>query len=140
MHVKLLGAISVVDADGPEIDQGSLLRWLNETMWFPACWATDVISWQPLDGDSAIGSVTVGDLTVSARFVFADGRLVNFHADRYRDLGDGKAELTPWSTPLDEHGPLGGLDLPIGGRGVWTLPEGDFEYIEIRATGVEYDY
>ncbi len=140
MKVKLLGLINVIDAEGPGIDQGSLLRWLNETMWFPASWATDVIRWTPVDDDSAIGAVTVGDLTVSARFVFAGGRFVNFHADRHRDLGDGESELTPWSTPIREHANLAGLDLPASGAGVWTLPEGEFEYIQIRATRVEYDY
>lgn len=140
MKVKLLGLIDVVDAAGPGIDQGSLLRWLNETMWFPASWVTDVIRWTPADDDSAIGAVTVGDLTVSARFVFSDGRLVDFHADRHRDLGDGDSELTPWSTPIREHANLADLELPAYGAGVWTLPDGDFEYIQIRATEVEYDY
>ena len=92
-----------------------------------------------MDDDVAIGAVTVGDLTVSAQFVFAEGRLVNFHADRHRDLGDGDSELTPWSTPIREHATFAGLELPAFGGGVWTLPKGDFEYIQIRATNVAYD-
>jgi Family of unknown function (DUF6544) len=139
MHVKLLGMIDVVDAAGPEIDQGSLMRWLNETMWFPAVWATDLISWEPSNDTTAIGSVSSGDLTVRAEFCFdADGRFIDFHADRYRDTGDGGSELTPWSTPIREHARLGGLDLPAYGVGVWHLPDGAFEYIQIRATSVEY--
>ena len=31
----------IVDATGREMDQGSVMRWFNETMWFPAVWATD---------------------------------------------------------------------------------------------------
>jgi len=141
MRVKLLGMINVVDAAGPQIDQGSLLRWLNETMWFPAVWATDLISWEPVDDHTALGSVRAGGLTVQAEFCFDDeGRFVDFHADRHRDLGKGQSEITPWSTPIRTHARLGGLLLPESGGGVWHLPDGDFEYIQIRATSVTYEY
>ena len=141
MHVKLLGMINVVDAAGPAVDQGSLLRWLNETMWFPAVWVTDLISWESVDNHSAIGSVRVDDLTVQAEFRFDDdGRFVDFHADRHRDLGDGRFEITPWSTPIRTHARLGGLLLPESGGGVWHLADGDFEYIQIQATSVSYEH
>lgn len=85
MHVRSLGLFTVVDATGPEMSQGALMRWLNETMWFPAVWATDVISWESIDQSSAVGSVRVGDVSVRAEFQFDDeGRLVNFLADRNR--------------------------------------------------------
>ena len=41
-----------------------MMRWLNETMWFPAVWTTEVISWESVDDRVAIGSVTVGDAVV----------------------------------------------------------------------------
>ena len=120
------------------MDQGSLLRWLNETMWFPAVWASGSIRWEPVDSVTAIGSVTAEDLSVSAEFVFDEaGRLVDFRADRYRDVG-GSFELTPWSTPLTEHGSFGGVTVPTRGSGVWKLPDGDFEYVQIRLTGLHY--
>ena len=138
MKVRLLGAFTVVDAAGPEMDQGTLLRWLNETMWFPAVWATDAIGWQPIDGTSALGSITIGDLTVQAEFEFDDvGRFVGFRADRY--YADGtEFVLRPWSTPIDSHASFGGLELPASGHGVWALPDGDFEYVQIRATDISY--
>lgn len=138
MHVRLLGLFTVVDATGPEMDQGSLMRWLNETMWFPAVWATDVISWESIDESSAIGSVRVGDLSVCAEFRFDDdGRLVNFLADRYRDAESG-FEMTPWSTPLTEHTRFNGFELPSYGSAIWNLEDGDLEYIRIRVTDVQY--
>ena len=138
MHVRLLGFSTVVDATGPEIDQGSLMRWLNETMWFPSVWATDVISWDPIDGSAAYGSVCVNGLSAGAEFRFDDaGRLVDFHADRYRDVESGY-EMTPWSTPLTEHTRFNGIELPSFGSAVWSLDDGDFEYIQIRVTDVRY--
>ena len=138
MRVKLFGIFTVVDASGHEMDQGSLMRWLNESMWFPAVWATDAISWEPVDDHAAIGSVAVDGLTATAEFHFDDdGRLVDFRADRFRAVGSG-FEMTPWSTPLVEHQNFHGVELPSAGSAVWTLDHDTFEYIRIRVTDVSY--
>lgn len=138
MRVKLFGVFTVVDASGDEMDQGSLMRWLNETMWFPAVWVTDAISWEPIDETSAIGSVRVGDLRVRAEFRFDhDGRLVDFRADRFRSVESG-FEMTLWSTPLTGHARFDGIELPSRGSAVWILEDGDLEYIRIRATDIRY--
>ena len=138
MRVKLIGLFTPVDATGPEMDRASLMRWLNETMWFPAVWATDVIRWEEIDPTSARGAVTAAGITQAGTFVFdGEGRLTDFRADRERDVGDG-FEMTPWSTPLIDHAVFNGIEVPSRGSGVWSLPEGTFEYIQIRVTGVEY--
>jgi hypothetical protein len=138
MQVRLLGLFRVVDAKGPGIDQASLMRWLNETMWFPAVWATDVVSWEPVDDRRARGSVTVGGLNAQAEFCFdAEGRLVDFRADRRRDTG-GASTLTPWSTPISAHARFSGLELPAAGSAIWGLEDGDFEYITIEVLDVQY--
>ena len=139
MHVRLLGLKDIVDATGPDMDQGSVMRWFNETMWFPAVWATDVISWQPVDANTALGSMTAGDQTVEAEFRFdSDGRLVDFRADRAYDSADG-FEVRPWRTPISGHAIFNGLELPSRGSGVWELDDGDFEYIQLEVTDVGYE-
>jgi hypothetical protein len=139
MHVRLLNRFTVVDASGPEMDQGSLLRWLNETMWFPHVWATDVITWQPVDDASAVGRVSVGDTAVEAEFRFDDeGRLVDFRGDRHRIDGE-VAALTPWRTPITGHGRFAGIEVPNRGTAVWELESGDLEYIRLQITDIQYD-
>ena len=138
MTVKLLGAFTVVDEAGPELDQGTALRWLNETMWFPAVWATDAIAWEPIDDMSARASVTVGDLTVDAVFVFdGEGRLVDCRAYRYF-IDSERRLMAPWSTPLSDHESFGDVYLPSAGSAVWALDDGDLEYIQIEVTDVRY--
>ncbi len=139
MHVRLLGAFTVVDETGPEMDQGALMRWLNETMWFPHVWATDTISWTPIDETSAVGRMSAGDLTVEAEFRFdGDGRLVDFRADRYRIEGSS-SELAPWATPLSEHTRFDGVEVPSYGCAVWAPEDEDHEYIRIGITGIGYE-
>ncbi len=138
MRVKLLGLFTPVDATGPEMDRASLMRWLNETMWFPAVWATDVIHWEAIDDTSAIGSVTAGGITQQGVFVFdAEGRLLDFRADRERDTGSG-FEMTPWSTPVTDYAVFNGIEVPSAGSAVWSLPDGDFEYIQLAITDVKH--
>ena len=65
------------------------------------------------------------------------GRLVDFLADRYREIESG-FEMTTWSTPLTGHTRFGGTELPSSGSAVWSLEDGDFEYIRVRVTDVHY--
>jgi Family of unknown function (DUF6544) len=139
MHVRVLGLVPVVDATGPEMDQGSLMRWLNETMWFPQAWATDVISWQPLDENSAIGSLSAGGHEVEAAFRFdGDGRLVDFRADRYRAV-EGGFELAQWATPLSAHSSFAGVEVPSAGHASWIIDDAEIEYIRIQITDIHYE-
>jgi hypothetical protein len=138
MHVRILRLFTVVDETGPEMNQGAVMRWLNETMWFPHVWTTDIISWTPVDDRSAIGSVTVGDLTVEAEFRFDDvGRLIDFHADRYR-IDNSGSELAPWSTPISGHRRFGDLELPSAGSAVWTGDSGELDYIRLEVTDISF--
>jgi hypothetical protein len=140
MHVRLLGLKDIVDATGPDMDQGSVMRWFNETMWFPAVWATDLIRWQPIDANTALGSMTAGEQTVEAKFRFdSDGRFLDFRAERAYDTGDG-FEVRPWRTPITGHADFNGNELPARGSGVWELDDGDFEYIQLEVTDVRYEY
>jgi hypothetical protein len=139
MHVRLLGLFTVVDETGPEMDQGALMRWLNETMWFPHVWATGLISWEPIDDTAALGSMSAGGTSVTAEFRFdTEDRLVDFHADRYR-IDDNGAVLVRWATPLTAHRRFGGIEVPSEGKALWALDEGDLEYIRIEIAGIRYE-
>jgi hypothetical protein len=37
------------------------------------------------------------------------------------------------------YGEFEGLKIPVSGTGIWNLPEGDFAYIELEITGIDYD-
>lgn len=127
------------ETTGNELDQGVVLRFLNETMWFPSALLSHYIRWENIDGDSARATITVGDVTASAVYMFDnEGMLVNFIAERYREV-NGTFELRKWSTPITEYGEFDGIRVPVRGNGVWHLDSGEFVYVKISVDGIEYD-
>ena len=139
MFGKLAGLFTVFDARGEELDQATMIRYLNEIMWFPTAFLGENIAWQEVDDQSA--EVTFSDCgkSVSGRMFFDDeGRLTNFTTMRYREIG-GEFSLDPWSTPITGYGERAGLNLPVRGQAVWNLPDGDLVYADLEITDVEYN-
>jgi len=67
-----------------------------------------------------------------------EGKPINFVAKRYRMVGK-KYDMETWSTPFTGYGEFEGLKLPVRGKAVWILKEGDQAYIELEITEMEYD-
>jgi hypothetical protein len=81
--------------------------------------------------------VSYGDVTASATFVFdAEGKPVDMIAER-QDLARGRLEM--WSTPMLAYDEFQGVRIPSEGVGVWKYESGDFPYIELRITELEYN-
>jgi len=139
MLIKAIGLFPIADAVGPEMDQGSMMRYLSEMIFFPTAFLGDNVSFEPVDDRSARVTLTDRGRTVSAvMFVDEIGKLTDLVAERYRTVNGGFA-LERWSTPVDEYGELAGLRLPVRGGAVWKLADGDVEYIDVTVTELEYD-
>lgn len=139
MFGKIAGLITVFDARGPELDQATMIRYLNEIMWFPSAFLAENITWQSVDEHSADSIFTDGGKSVSGRWFFDEqGRITNFLAKRYRE-SDGEYSLDDWATPITSYGMLAGLNLPTSGQAVWHLPDGDLMYADLAITEVEYN-
>lgn len=139
MHGKLAGLFTVVEGSGPEVDQGTMIRYLQEMTWFPIAYLNDYITWQGVDDHCADVTFSDAGQSVTARMYFDDrGRLMNFVAQRYGDF-NGKYAVRTWTTPVTEYGQFEGLQLPVRGMGVWQLPEGDMSYIDITIKQIEYN-
>lgn len=140
MTIKVASLIPVVDETGEHMDQGTLLRYLNEIMWFPAGALSEHIAWEAVDDNAAKATMTYGGTTVDATFFFDDdGRLTTMIGPRYQDAGAGEFKMLPWKTPISEYGELNGLRIPVAGEGVWEEDWGDFAYVRLRILDVEYN-
>ena len=138
MLIKMLSLFPMVNAVGSEIDQGSMMRYLNEMTWFPAAFLGENVSWKAIDDGSAEVTLSDRGKSVSAIMYFdPEGKPLNFVAKRYRMVGK-RYDLETWSTPFTGYGEFEGLRLPVRGQGVWNLKEGDLVYVELEITELEY--
>jgi len=138
--VKVYSLFTVANSAGKEMDQGAMMRYLNEMMWFPSAFLGNNVSFESIDANSARVTLTDMGKSVTATMYFDDeGKLTNFIAPRYRDMGKNNYELVNWSTPIREYGEFEGLKLPLKGSGVWNLKEGDLEYIDVTITDLKYN-
>jgi len=140
MLIKMLSLFPLVNVvTGSEIDQGAMMRYLNEMTWFPAAFLRENISWKAIDDTSAEVTLTHQGKSASATMYFdEEGKPINFIAKRYRMVGK-KYDLETWSTPFTGYGEFEGLRLPVRGQGVWNLKEGDLAYVELEITELKYD-
>lgn len=139
MLIKLPFFIKIADARGEEIDQGTLLRYLNEIMWFPTAYLNSYIQWEPIDSTSARATMNYMGVTASAILYFNEkGELTDFVAQRYMSIDKGYS-LETWSTPVKEYRDIKGIRLPVKGEGVWKLNSGDFTYIKLEIIDIEYN-
>lgn len=135
MLVKAVSAFTVADAKGEELDQGEMMRYLNEMMWFPSAFLEGNVSFDAVDSTSARVTLSDHGTEVSAMMFFdAHGRLTEFVGQRYAG-----SQLETWTVPVVAYGALAGLQLPTRCRAVWKLARGDQEYIDAMITELDHD-
>jgi hypothetical protein len=138
MLITIGGLVPIVDGQGSKIDEGTLLRYLGELIWFPSAALEPYIAWEPAGERAARATMTHGGIHASATFSFDErGRMVRMVADRF--MGEAaEAKRLPWSCTVRAWGERGGVVIPTEGSVAWTLPEGDFEYYRWEITDVSY--
>jgi hypothetical protein len=135
MLIKAASLVTVADAKGEEIDQGEMVRYLSEMMWFPSAFLEDNVSFETVDATSARVILTDSGGTVTGTlFIDAEGRLTEFVGQRYAG-----SNLETWSAPIIAYGEFEGLKLPVHVKAVWKLAAGDQEYIEVIVTELRHE-
>ena len=75
-HGRMLGTVGglipVVNGRGEGIDQGSMLRYLQEIVWFPAAFLNEPIVFAPIDDNRAAITFTDGGSTYIAEGLYPD--------------------------------------------------------------------
>ena len=139
MLIKLLALVPIADAQGPETDQGALLRNLGEICWMPSAALRNYIQWEQLDTLSAKATMTYGGITASGIFRFdTAGDLVSFEARRYYDRKEG-ATLEDWRVVNTVYGVFEGIRMPVQSTVTWKLAGGDFTWLKLEIVAVGYN-
>jgi hypothetical protein len=142
MRIKPLGAFAVVDAAGPEMDQGETVTVFNDMcLLAPGTLVDPAIQWEPVDARTAKARFTHGAHTISATLFFdEEGLLKDFVSDDRLASNDGKEyKRWRWSTPIAEYRAYGPYRLAARGEARWHPPEGEYVYAAIDILDVEYN-
>ncbi len=141
MLIKAYSLLPVVDARGPELDQGVLVRFLSEIIWFPQAALAPYLRWEAVDDQHARAFLSFGGVEAGGVFEFDEqGRPVSFEAPRYYEQPGG-ATLETWHIDIDPEGfqPLvDGVSVPTRASVTWKLDSGDFTWYELEVTALEY--
>ena len=139
MLIKLLALFPVADAKGPETDQGSMVRYLAETIWFPTAALSDYLTWEALDAASARVTMSYGGVTAAGVFRFnAQGDVISFEAQRYGEF-DGTYSLETWFITMTGWKTLQGIRIPYASEVAWKSKAGDFTWLKLEITELEFD-
>lgn len=134
MNGKLLGLITVADGSGPEFNVSELTTYVNDALMFaPSMLLRPAVTWAPVDDYSFDVRMSDGGISATSRvFVDEQGRMVDLSTtDRWAALPAGLTRAR-WTTPIDGWMNHEGRCLPTGGRAIWHLDTGDFEYVHGR--------
>jgi hypothetical protein len=140
MTIKLASIFNVVDEHPNEkLNSGTMLRFLGEMCWFPSAALNNYIQWKQLDATSALATFTIDGSSVSGIFTFTEtGRLLSFEADRYYGSGE-TATLKKWYIEPLELKSFEGYKVPSKCEVTWKLDEGEFNWLTLEITAVEYN-
>lgn len=141
MLVSLESTFTLADSVGPELDQGALLRLLGEMPWFPTTFLDrGHMRWEAVDANRARAVLIVAGREVAGTFEFGENGLpASFLADRYRDLGGGKAVLTPWSGEYRDYREIDGLLVPFEVSVAWHVDGQRIPYVRFLVERLEFD-
>ncbi len=139
---RLLSAIPIVNAGGPQIDQASLLRFLSEAVWIPtALLPGEYLEWAAIDPVSARATIHDHGSRVSAVFYFAaDGRITHLVThDKARRISGRQFTGDQWTGRFYDYRAINGIKIPTRSEAIWNLPRGDFSYSQLRISGVKFN-
>jgi len=139
MTIKVASLVTVADATGREMDQGTMLRYLAEIQWFPQAALSPFIRWEGIDPLTARAIFTIDTKSVEGVFYFNErGDITLFEAKRYMEQ-KGTYSLQTWSVPVTAYAVFEGVRVPCRGNAIWKLKEGDFNWFRWEVTEINYD-
>jgi hypothetical protein len=143
LEAKLFGLLTVMEMpSSPQLDQGELMRYLAEAVWYPtSLLPSQGVVWDPVDDTHARATLTSGSTTVTLTFQFDEQGLIKivWSEGRYRDV-DGEPVLTPWQGYHWDYQWHENMLVPHQGEVAWMLAEGPKPYWRGHIQRLDYKY
>lgn len=125
-QVSLLSALTVAaDAGTPEMNAGSLHRFLAEAVWYPtALLPSTKLSWSAIDDHKALATLIECGVRVSLEFHFADtGQVTGVYTPARWGRFEGGYKQLPWGGRFRSYEEQQGVRVPMEGEAGWYLAD-----------------
>lgn len=139
MDISLLSLFPLVRAGkDPKIDQGTLIRFMAETCWFPSAAYESYLSWEPVGELSARAYFTT-DERVTGIFNFnPSAEMISFEGRRYRGSGED-AKMETWVVKNTSFAQFDEVHIPNRSEVYWIDEAGEFHWLSLEITEISYD-
>lgn len=137
LQVFLMGIMRVVNGHGPAYDQGELLRWISESVWFPTnLLPSEHLQWLPIDATRAQLVFTAGYVEAFLIVTFSKkGEIIQMETQRY--MGEGN--LQSWLVKVANYREINEVCIPTKAEAIWRLATGDFSYARFHVLTLQYE-
>ena len=134
----IFSTINVVDTHGKQqYNEGELLRWLSESVWFPTnLLPSERLKWTAIDDFSAKLTFEYQKLSLFYIITFNEkAEISQMETKRYMD----EKRQETWIIKPDNYQEKNGIIIPTKAEVFWRLKEGDFSYAKFNVTRIEYN-
>ena len=137
MKVKLLAVLNILNGFGDQYNQGELLRWLAEGVWFPTnLLPSGLLHWEPIDALNATLIFDYKSSHLNYHVTFnPQGEITEMETKRYMN----KKNLETWIVKLGDYKWMNGIKVPTSNEALWRLKTGDLSYAKFNVTTLEYN-
>lgn len=137
LAVYLFSFFKIAGGQDEKYDQGELLRWLAESVWFPTnLLPNDNLRWEPIDSLTAQLICNYNGLSLSYAVSFNSlGEITQFQTKRYM----GEANLETWVGKVSDYREKNGMIIPFTIEAIYRLSEGDYSYAKFNVKRIEYN-
>lgn len=140
MWILLNGLIPVVKADGAQLDEGSLQRFLGELVWMPSLARSRYLDWKHINDTTAVAHMHYKGSSGSGTFTFNEaGDFVRYTAMRFQGA-DETAQRFEWVLEVQAYATFEGIKVPSEMTATWKLPEGDWTWLRLTVNDIAYDF
>jgi len=144
LQASILGLFTVAKMHNtPELNQGELLRFLAESVWYPtSLLPSQGVIWEAIDQHSSRATLTDGKTTASVVFQFdAEGLITSMRAEeRCHSVVGDKLTFMPWVGNFREYATHHGMRIPLEGEVGWEHLEGLRLYFKGTITKINYEF
>jgi len=127
----------MAEENGKFINQGELLRWLGESVWFPTnLLPSDNIIWESIDDKSAKLLCSYKEMELVYIITFnKENEIIKLETNRYMN----KNTIKPWIGECSNYQEVNGIKIPFNIKATWKLDDRDYNYVDFNIKKIEYN-